>query len=76
MAYFPGTVMAYEALHAYPDLHGSPGHPRITAGSARRDFPPSAARPSGTGLRPAGVGSWVNFSDQGDPVAMLRRPGP
>ena len=36
MARFPGTVVAYEALHAHPGLHVSPGHPRVTAGSARR----------------------------------------
>lgn len=76
MAHFPGTVMAYEALYAYPDLHGSPGHPRTTAGSARRDFYRlQPGLPAQGCVRPMS-GSWVNFGDQGDLVAMLRRPGP
>ena len=50
-----------------------PGHPRVTAGPARCDLrPPATPAHRGTGLRPANVRRWVNISDHGDPIAILR----
>jgi hypothetical protein len=74
IAHSLGTVVAYEALHARPDLEvdllvtlGSP----LALPSAV--FPRLQPRPGGaTGLRPANVRRWVNISDYGDPIAILR----
>ena len=74
IAHSLGTVVAYEALHAHPDLDvdllvtlGSPlALPELI-------FHRLQPRPgAGTGLRPANVRRWVNISDHGDPVAILR----
>jgi hypothetical protein len=74
IAHSLGTVVAYEALHAHPDLQvdllvtvGSPLAParcRVlpSAASARRRYRPA----------PGNVRRWVNISDYGDPIAILR----
>jgi hypothetical protein len=73
IAHSLGTVVAYEALHAHPDLQVDL---LVTLGSplALPDaiFHRLQPRPAGTGLRPANVRRWVNVSDHGDPVAILR----
>lgn len=72
VAHSLGTVVAYEALHAYPELKvpllltlGSPlALPRAVF---ERLLPaPLHAR----GSRPPGVRRWVNIADPGDPVAI------
>lgn len=73
IAHSLGTVVAYEALHAHPDLDVDL---LVTLGSplALPDaiFDRLQPRPTATGLRPANVRRWVNISDHGDPVAILR----
>ena len=74
IAHSLGTVVAYEALHAHPDLQVdllvTLGSPLALPGAVfqRLQPPPS----TGTGPRPANVKRWVNISDYGDPVAILR----
>ena len=76
IAHSLGSVVAYEALWARPDLTldllltvGSPlGMPDVV-------FPriePSTS-PTGGGHRPPGVRTWVNVADVGDLVAIPRR---
>ncbi|MEV0695510.1 hypothetical protein [Streptomyces sp. NPDC050388] len=74
MAHSLGTVVAYEALHAHPELHvellvtlGSPL--ALPHGVFHRLLP---APVDGRGSRPPGVDRWVNLADHGDPVAILR----
>lgn len=74
IAHSLGTVVAYEALHARPDLKVdllvTLGSPLALPGAV---FPRLQPRPGGgTGLRPANVRRWVNISDYGDPIAILR----
>jgi hypothetical protein len=74
IAHSLGTVVIYEALHAYPDLDVdllvTLGSPLALPGAVFQRLYP---RPSaGTGQRPANVRRWVNISDQGDPIAILR----
>jgi hypothetical protein len=74
IAHSLGTVVAYEALHAHPeldvDLLVTLGSPLALPGAVfPRLQPPPAA---GTGPRPTGVRCWVNISDHGDPIAILR----
>jgi hypothetical protein len=74
IAHSLGTVVAYEALHARPDLEVdllvTLGSPLALPGAV---FPRLQPRPgSGAGLRPANVRRWVNISDYGDPIAILR----
>ena len=74
IAHSLGTVVAYEALHAHPDLEVdllvTLGSPLALPGAVFHRLQP---RPSaGTGLRPANVRRWVNISDHGDPIAILR----
>lgn len=75
IAHSLGSVVAYEALWARPDLTvdllltlGSPlGMPDVV-------FPrldPSTA-PTGWGQRPPGVRTWINISDAGDLIAIPR----
>ena len=75
IAHSLGSVVAYEALWARPDLHvdllltlGSPlGMPDVV-------FPrlePSTAG-TGWGQRPPGVAKWINISDTGDLIAIPR----
>ncbi|MEU8521534.1 hypothetical protein [Streptomyces sp. NBC_01216] len=71
IAHSLGSVVAYEALHAHPELRcdlfltlGSPlALPRVV-------FERLTPRPEGRGTRPPGVGRWVNIADPGDPVAV------
>ncbi|MGW5434021.1 hypothetical protein ACWET9_43865 [Streptomyces sp. NPDC004059] len=76
IAHSLGSLVAYETLHAHPDLEvellvtvGSPlGLPAIM----RKLEPEPRGR---GGARPAGVGTWVNLADAGDFVAMPPKLG-
>jgi hypothetical protein len=74
IAHSLGTVVAYEALHAHPefdvDLLVTLGSPLALPGAVFPLLQPAPA--GGAGIRPANVGRWVNISDNGDPVAILR----
>ncbi|MFC9706035.1 serine peptidase [Streptomyces sp. NPDC056943] len=78
IAHSLGTVVAYEALHAHPELEIEL---LLTMGSPlalpRAVFDRLVPRPTGTapalGARPAGVARWVNIADPGDPVAIPPR---
>lgn len=79
VAHSLGTVVAYEALHAYPELSvellitlGSPL--ALPHGVFHRLTPPPGTY-TGRGIRPPGVARWVNIADRGDPVAVLRPLG-
>lgn len=71
VAHSLGSVVAYEALHAHPDLSvdlfltlGSPlGLPALM-----RKLEPEPR--AGHGARPPGVRRWVNVADRGDLVAL------
>ncbi|MER5636717.1 hypothetical protein ABT095_07175 [Kitasatospora sp. NPDC002227] len=71
VAHSLGSVVAYETLHAFPELEvellvtlGSPlGLPALF-----RQLEPGPL--DGRGARPAGVGRWVNIADAGDLVAL------
>ncbi|MFG3064848.1 hypothetical protein ACGFYM_40870 [Streptomyces sp. NPDC048231] len=76
VAHSLGSVVAYEALHAHPELRpelfltiGSPlALPRAVF---ERLLPsPQGAAPALRGARPPGVMRWVNIADPGDPVAI------
>ncbi|MFC1411804.1 hypothetical protein ACEZCY_21345 [Streptacidiphilus sp. N1-12] len=74
LAHSLGSVVAYEALCAHPELEvelfvtlGSPLAMRSVVFD--RLTPP----PAGRGARPTGVATWVNVADRGDPVAVPRR---
>ena len=74
IAHSLGTVVTYEALHAHPelqiDLLATLGSPLALPGAVFDRLHP---RPSAnTGHRPPNVRRWVNLSDYGDPVAILR----
>lgn len=74
IAHSLGTVVAYEALHAHPglevDLFVTLGSPLALPGAV---FPRLQPRPGGqAGRLPPGVRRWVNISDYGDPIAILR----
>lgn len=71
IAHSLGSYVAYETLHAFPDLDvellltlGSPL--RVPALAARLD----PGLRGGRGARPAGVGRWVNIADVGDLIAV------
>lgn len=76
VAHSLGSVVAYETLHAHPDLEidllltlGSPlGLPAVMR---KLDPEPTAGR----GARPPGVRHWVNIADVGDLVAVPRELG-
>ncbi|RZB16099.1 serine peptidase [Streptomyces sp. F001] len=73
IAHSLGTVVTYEALHAHPeltvDLFITLGSPlALPHGVFHRLLPAPVER----GIRPPGVARWVNVSDHGDPVAILR----
>lgn len=74
IAHSLGTVVAYEALHAHPelkvDLLVTLGSPLALPGAVFPLLQPPPA--DGTGPRPANVSRWVNISDHGDPIAILR----
>ncbi|WP_406373904.1 serine peptidase [Streptomyces sp. NBC_01550] len=74
IAHSLGTVVTYEALHAHPELTidllitlGSPL--AMPHGVFHRLLP---APINGQATRPPGVARWVNVTDHGDPVAILR----
>lgn len=76
IAHSLGSVVAYEALHAHPELQpelfltlGSPlALPRAVF---ERLIPaPQGAGPARRGTRPPGKMRWVNIADPGDPVAI------
>ncbi|MGW2482427.1 hypothetical protein ACWCWQ_21685 [Streptomyces sp. NPDC001571] len=74
IAHSLGSVVAYEALHAHPELEvdllltlGSP----LALRHGVFDLL-SPAPVDGTGQRPPGVCRWVNLSDHGDIVAIPR----
>ncbi|MGW1209945.1 hypothetical protein ACWD5F_09910 [Streptomyces sp. NPDC002499] len=74
IAHSLGSVVAYEALHAHPELEvdlfltlGSPL--ALRHGVFDRLSPAPVA---GIGERPAGVRRWVNLCDHGDIVAVPR----
>lgn len=76
IAHSLGTIVTYEALHAYPELKaellltlGSPlALPRAVFD---RLLPRPTDGPAGRlGIRPEGVERWVNVADPGDPVAI------
>jgi hypothetical protein len=73
IAHSLGTVVAYEALHAHPglgiDLLVTLGSPLALPDAVFDRLQP---RPTITGACPANVRRWVNISDHGDPVAILR----
>ncbi|MFF4922372.1 hypothetical protein ACFY4B_17465 [Kitasatospora sp. NPDC001261] len=74
IAHSLGSVVAYEALHAHPELEvdllltlGSP------LGLPHGVFDRLSPTPvDGTGQRPGGVRRWVNLCDHGDIVAIPR----
>jgi hypothetical protein len=74
LAHSLGSVVAYEALHAEPDLRvgllltlGSPlALPRVIFDRLR------PAPIDGRGSRPRGAARWVNIADPGDIVAVPR----
>jgi hypothetical protein len=75
VAHSLGSVVAYEALHAHPGLRvpllltlGSPLGLPFAVHERLRPAPVS-----GMGRRPAGVETWVNIADPGDPVAIPPR---
>lgn len=78
VAHSLGSVVAYETLHAYPDLRldllltlGSPLAMR------RVVYDRLDPRPAwGKGARPPGVQNWANVADRGDFVAVPRRALP
>lgn len=77
VAHSLGTIVAYEALWAHPELAvdllitlGSPlGLSHIVF--PRLEPPPRA----GLGARPPGVRRWVNVADVGDPIAIPQKLG-
>ncbi|MFJ3308801.1 hypothetical protein ACIPSA_38305 [Streptomyces sp. NPDC086549] len=76
VAHSLGSVVAYETLHAHPDIEldllltlGSPlGLPALM-----RKLDPEPV--DGRGARPPGVRHWVNIADVGDLVAVPERLG-
>lgn len=81
IAHSLGSVVAYEALHAHPDLQpelfltlGSPlALPRAVF---ERLVPaPRPCDPTPQGARLPGRTRWVNIADPGDPVAVPNRLG-
>jgi hypothetical protein len=71
VAHSLGSVVAYEALCAIPDVRiemfvtlGSP------LGLGRVVFERLEPPPFGKGIRPPGVRYWLNIADRGDPVAV------
>ncbi|QNP69029.1 serine peptidase [Streptomyces roseirectus] len=76
IAHSLGSVVAYEALHAHPELRpelfltlGSPlALPRAVF--HRLSPTPAGPGPNPQGQRPPGVSRWINIADPGDPVAI------
>lgn len=74
LAHSLGSVVAYEALCAYPtlavELFVTLGSPLAMRGVVFDRLTPA---PAGRGMRPPGAGVWVNVADRGDPIAVPRR---
>ncbi|MPY63374.1 hypothetical protein [Streptomyces spongiae] len=74
IAHSLGSVVAYEALHAHPeldvDLFLTLGSPLALRHGVFDRLSPAPF--TGTGERPPGVRRWVNLSDHGDIVAVPR----
>jgi hypothetical protein len=76
IAHSLGSVVAYEALHAHPELRpdlfltlGSPlALPQVVF--HRLHPTPQGEPPNVFGLRPPSAGRWVNIADPGDPVSV------
>ncbi|MFE3506151.1 serine peptidase [Kitasatospora sp. NPDC059160] len=77
LAHSLGSVVAYEALHAHPDLavdcFVTLGSPLGLPGGVFDHLVPAPL--ADRGARPAGVGYWVNLADTGDLVAIPHRLG-
>ncbi|MEU2598202.1 serine peptidase [Streptomyces hirsutus] len=77
LAHSLGSVVAYEALHAHPELtvdcFVTLGSPLGLPGGIFDHLVPAPI--AGRGARPAGVRYWVNLADTGDLVAIPRRLG-
>ncbi|PVE13648.1 hypothetical protein [Streptomyces scopuliridis] len=77
IAHSLGSVVAYEALHAYPDLRVecflTLGSPLGLAGGVFERLEP--APEYGLGSRPTGADTWVDLADVGDLVAVPRHLG-
>ncbi|NEA68929.1 serine peptidase [Streptomyces sp. SID12488] len=78
VAHSLGSVVTYEALHAYPDLGVEVlvtlGSPLGLPGAVFDMLEPSPDT-SQRGQRPPGVHHWINIADAGDLVALPRRLG-
>ncbi|MGW1651549.1 hypothetical protein [Streptomyces atratus] len=74
IAHSLGSVVAYEALHAHPELDVelllTLGSPLALPHGVFHRLSPAPA--DGIGQRPAGVRRWVNLCDHGDIVAVPR----
>ncbi|TWV53555.1 hypothetical protein FRZ03_09705 [Streptomyces misionensis] len=74
IAHSLGTVVTYEALHAHPDLQIdlllTLGSPLALPHAVFHQLQPTPR--DSQGIRPPGVGRWVNIADHGDPIAVLR----
>ena len=77
VAHSLGSVVAYEALHAFPlpqvELLVTLGSPLGLPGGVFDALDPAPS--NGRGIRPPGLGRWVNIADPGDLVAVPRRLG-
>ncbi|MFI8423426.1 serine peptidase [Streptomyces sp. NPDC085479] len=78
VAHSLGSIVAYEALHAYPGLGvevlitvGSP----LGVPGAVFDMLDPAPDASGHGTRPPGIRHWADIAEAGDLVALPRRLG-
>jgi len=77
LAHSLGSVVAYEALHAHPELEVecfvTLGSPLGLPGGVFEHLVPAPV--ADRGARPAGVGYWANLADAGDLVAIPPRLG-
>jgi hypothetical protein len=78
IAHSLGSVVAYETLHAFPDLSVdlfvTIGSPLGLPGLVFHRLQPQPYHDD-LGLRPMTIGYWVNVADPGDIVAIPRRLG-
>ncbi|WP_117214137.1 alpha/beta fold hydrolase [Allorhizocola rhizosphaerae] len=74
VAHSLGSVVAYEALHRYPqkeiELFVTPGSPLAMPVAVFPRLDPAPV--NGFGARPPGVERWVNLADRGDLMAIPR----